>query len=217
LLAQHPGDHIALIRCEDLASHSKLSCEHVVQYIEAGCYRGAFQFHFEVGFSPLLNLLTIRGNYLHNGLFVHLQSREQQLMALRMAANLNPEISPLKLTVNSFSGELLLEHSSFIDTALADMKFKRNLVNLTFRITFILELLIKHRYLLLYFSGFREVVRREDLPPLRGLQAGEERMALVEGSLREVCLESYNGEERVDFAVRRELMKHNSLHFQEDF
>lgn len=146
-----------------------MSFEHVLQYIEKRPYAGVFQFYFEVGFNPVLSLLSIRGNYLRNNLFVGLQSREQQMMALRMAANINPEISPLKMTVNSVSGELLLEHSSFIDTALADMKFKRNLVNLTFRVTFIIELLMKYRTLLLFYSGYRDVIRKEDLPALKGV------------------------------------------------
>lgn len=49
------------------------------------------------------------------------------------------------------------------------MKFKRNLVNLTFRVTFIIELLMKYRTLLLFYSGYRDVIRKEDLPALKGV------------------------------------------------
>ena len=75
---------------------------------------------------------------------------------------------------------------------------------------------MKYRTLLLFYSGYREVVRKEDLPQLRGLDMGE-RIAVVEGNLKEICLKSYDGRERVDGAVRRELIKHHCLHFKDDF
>jgi hypothetical protein len=213
----HPHDHVAVLNCEALTAHPRLACDHVLQFLERRPSRGEFQFHFELTFSPALNLLTIRGNYLRNGLFLHLSSREQQLMALRMAANLNPTLSPLKLTVNATSGELLLEHSSFIDAALADLKFKRNLASLTFRVTFIIELLMKHKYLLLYYTGHSHALAPNDLPAFKELQLAQDRMAAVEGSLREVCLTAYDKQERVNPAVRTEIIKHSSLHLSDDF
>lgn len=85
-------------------------------------------------------------------------------MSARAAANLNVGLSPLKLTLNMSVGEIALEHSSFVDGNLADAKFKRNIVNLTFRVIYIIELLIKNRFILLYYSPYRETLRQEDLP-----------------------------------------------------
>lgn len=59
---------------------------------------------------------------------------------------------------------MLLEHSSFVDGKLADAKFRRNMVNLTFRVTYIVELLMRNRFILLYYSKFRKELREEDLP-----------------------------------------------------
>jgi hypothetical protein len=96
------------------------------------------------------------------------------MMAMRAVANLNPELTPLKMTVNATSGELLLEHSSFIDASLTDLKFKRNLVNLTFRVSFILELLMKYRFVLRFYScGSREALDEGDLPLLKGVKEAD--------------------------------------------
>lgn len=72
-------------------------------------------------------------------------------MTIRVLNNLNREINPLKLIVNQFSGEISLEHSSFIDANLADFRFKRNLITLTYRIYFIIELMMKYRYIVLFY------------------------------------------------------------------
>lgn len=174
-----------------------------------------YRFFFEVSFTPALSLLNIRGKYLRNGLFVQLESRDQVQMALRAAANLNPDLAPLKMTIGATFGELLLEHSSFIDAALADLKFKRNLVNLTFRVAFIVELLFKHRHILLYYASGRKELLREalDLPILRGLQQAQQKIAAVEDTLRDVCLRSYDSNLEVNGTSRRHQIMANIEYF----
>lgn len=82
---------------------------------------------------------------------MHLPSKERIMMTIRVLNNLNREINPLKLIVNQFSGDISLEHSSFIDANLADFRFKRNLSTLTYRIYFIIELMMKCRFIVLFY------------------------------------------------------------------
>ena len=42
--------------------------------------------------------------------------------------------------------------------------------NLTFRITFIIELLMKHRFVLLYYNGYRDVLKTAEISALWGLE-----------------------------------------------
>jgi hypothetical protein len=65
--------------------------------------------------------------------------------------NVNRDLNPLKLNVNQLSGEICLEHSSFIDSTLADFRYQRNLINLVSRIYFIIELMIRNRFLLIFY------------------------------------------------------------------
>jgi hypothetical protein len=60
-------------------------------------------------------------------------------------------------------------------------------------VTFIIELLMKYRTLLLFYSGYRDAVRKEDLPSLKGVETAGEKIAVVEGILKEICLKSYDG------------------------
>jgi hypothetical protein len=136
-----------------------------------------------------------------NGMFLRLEGKEELIMTVRAAANLNAGLSPLKLTVNMSLGEVSLEHSSFVDGNLADAKFKRNMVNLTYRVAYIVDLLMRNRLILLYYSKYRQELREEDVPQFARV-AGR-RMEAVEGMLREVCFGSYlekqankEGEER---------------------
>ncbi len=133
------------------------------------------------------------------------------MMTARAAANLSPDLSPLKLTVNTTSGEVALEHSSFIDGNLADAKFKRNIVNLSSRVIYILDLLMKHRFIILYYSPYRHLLLRQHLPLIA--KQTEQRIIDVEAMLREVCLKSYEGQkQKIDHAMRRQLMIDMVIH-----
>jgi hypothetical protein len=82
-------------------------------------------------------------------------------MATRLVSNLNRDLTPLKLHVHPFTGELSLEHKAFIDSALCDLGMKRNIINLTFRFELIIEMLMKYRFLLLFY-----LLRDEALLPM---------------------------------------------------
>lgn len=140
-------------------------------------------------------MLNIRGTFIKNGLFVHLPSRERILMTIRVLNNLNREINPLKLIVNQYSGKISLEHSSFIDATLADFRFKRNLITLTYRIYFIIELMMKYRSIVLfYLEGDASFLVKSgmEFADYQYIEEVENRMAGIEKNLMEICFKTYN-------------------------
>lgn len=60
------------------------------------------------------------------------------LMVLRLIQNINLKINPVILSLDYFSGEICLQHSSFVDNNLGKHKFKKNMYTMTHRIQFLI-------------------------------------------------------------------------------
>lgn len=68
--------------------------------------------------------------------------RQQVLMALRKASNLNPQLSPLRISINSQEGALEITNCSYVDSKFALLNnSEKNVEYFTMRISFILTLI----------------------------------------------------------------------------
>ena len=139
-------------------------------------------------------------------------------MATRLASNLNRDLSPLKFHVHPYTGELSLEHKAFIDSALCDMAMKRNIINLTFRFELIIEMLMKYRFLLLYYllRDERIIPMLPDLPMLERVPIAHGRLRKLENSIFQVAFRTYDENHAVQYPLKREAIGEHMKAFTPD-
>ncbi len=96
-----------------------------------------------------------------------------------------------------------------MDATLTNLKYKRNLINFTFRIFFIIELLIKYRFILIFYLHNDYTVLQEsnmDFAALQKILRAEEKIKKIESNLSEICLKTYDKTYNVDSQSRKHLL-----------
>jgi hypothetical protein len=123
----------------------------VISLLHMGVRWGRFQTYNEVVIDEAGQSVFIKGALMSNNQLLKIGGRQQVLMALRKASNLNPQLSPLRISINSQEGTLELTNCSYVDSKFALLNnSEKNVEYFTMRISFILTLIFEQMSTIFY-------------------------------------------------------------------
>ena len=87
-------------------------------------YGGGFRFVLQVTLNEYKQAITVEGFFTHNAVPLRFKSQQDIIMALRVAANIAPVISPHKVNIDPHTGDNTIGTISYIDINFEGLSFR---------------------------------------------------------------------------------------------